>query len=68
MFTEGEYICFRRYDNLHPIRQALQSLQDAIADDALLNVDPIDATSIKALVGLLNKNIKAFELSNGEDK
>ena len=37
-------------------------------DDLGRVVIPIDATSIKALVGLLNKNIKAFELSNGEDK
>ena len=38
------------------------SLKDAIADDALLNVDPVEAASIKALVGLLNKNIKELEL------
>lgn len=62
LFMDGEYACFKRYDACHPIRQALESLKDAIADDALLNVDPVEATSIKALVGLLNKNIKALEL------
>lgn len=62
LFMEGEYVCFRRYDSTYPIRQALQILQDAITDDALLEVDPVEATSIKALVGLLNKNIKNLEL------
>lgn len=61
LFMEGEYVCFRRYDAMQPVRHALQTLQDAIADDALSQVDPVEATSIKALVGLLNKNIKNLE-------
>ena len=62
LFMDGEYVCFKRYDSCHPIRQCLETLQECIADDALVNVDPVEAASIRALVGLLNKNKKAFEL------
>ena len=68
LFMDGEYVCFKRYDSCHPIRQCLETLQDCLADDALLNVDPVEAASIRALVGLLNKNKKAFELQPMEDK
>lgn len=66
LFMEGDFVCFKRYDSCHPIRQSLEILQECIADDCLLNVDPVEAASIRALVGLLNKNIKAFELPNKE--
>ena len=61
LFMDGEYVCFRRYDAMQPVRHALQTLQDAIADDALSQVDHVEAASIKALVELLNKNIKNLE-------
>lgn len=66
LFVEGDFVCFRRYDNCHPVRQCLKTLQECITDDCLLNVDPIEAASIRALVGLLNKNIKAFDLPGKE--
>ena len=62
LFMEGEYVCFKRYDSCHPIRQCLETLQECIADDALLNVDQVEAAAIKTLVMLLNKNKSAFEL------
>ena len=62
LFMEGEYVCFKRYDSCHPIRQCLETLQECIADDALLNVDQAEAAAIRSLVMLLNKNKSAFEL------
>lgn len=62
LFMEGEYVCFKRYDSCHPVRQCLEILQECLADDALLNVDAEEAAAIRALVALLNKNKKAFEL------
>ena len=62
LFMDGEYVCFKRYDSCHPIRQCLETLQECIADDALLNVDQAEAAAIRSLVMLLNKNKKAFEL------
>ena len=59
---QGEYVCFKRYDACHPVRQCLETLQECIADDALLNVDKEEVAAIKALVALLNKNKNAFEL------
>jgi stage V sporulation protein T len=67
LFMEGEYVCFKRYDSCHPIRQCLETLQECIADDALLNVDQAEAAAIRSLVMLLNKNKKAFELQTTEE-
>jgi len=67
LFMDGEYVCFKRYDSCHPIRQCLETLQECIADDALLNVDQAEAAAIKSLVMLLNKNKKAFELQPIEE-
>jgi AbrB family looped-hinge helix DNA binding protein len=62
LFMEGEYVCFKRHDSCHPIRQCLETLQECIADDVLRNVDPAEAAAIRSLVLLLNKNKSAFEL------
>ena len=67
LFIDGEYVCFKRYDSCHPIRQCLETLKQCIADDALLNVDKAEASAIKSLVMLLNKNKKAFELQPIEE-
>ncbi len=61
LFMEGEFVCFKRYDSCHPIIQCLETLQECIADDALLNVDQAEAAAIRSLVLLLNKNNSAFE-------
>ena len=58
LYTDGDVICFKKYDTRPELQQTLDTLENQMLDqDTISCIDSDDAAAIRVLIKLLKKNI-----------
>lgn len=62
LFTEGEYVCFKKYSTTPELKGAIEGLHEVIygEDSPVKNLPEEQAASIKALLHVLERDLKEY--------
>ena len=58
LYTDGDVICFKKYDTRPELQQTLETLENQMLDqDITSSIDSDDAAAIRVIIKMLKKNI-----------
>ena len=68
LFTDGDYVCFKKYrPSSDGLKELMDELRDIInEDDAFTSLPPEQSASIKALFHVFERDIKEYVYAEGK--
>jgi stage V sporulation protein T len=69
IFTDGEYICFKKYSNAPELKDTLERLHKLIYEDEIIAGLPTEqSASIKALLHVLERDIDEYVFTEEDEE